>query len=165
MKLPRNIVAATFFAFSAKDLIAQVPQLTDQDLYRLGQSAYSRGHCVKASKYLYAFILRNPPELQADPQLRSFLESIVSDCEENCGKFAATVNVTFRRALPVCTIYTRIAVAQHETAKLAGCGFSGPRWLSNPRYHYNWCMDAKDSDVMEERRQRDSALENCAPVK
>lgn len=166
MKQVRAVVA--FFAMATMEgtAIAQVPQVSDQQLYLSGQFGFATGNCVKASRYWFAYLLRNPPELQTDSGRQARLEKVIADCDAAPLQYASTTAM-FRKTQPtregICDIYAEIAVAQFDASKLANCGFSGSRWNGSKPYHYNWCLGARDFEAVQERGARQTALAACAP--
>ncbi len=50
-------------------------------------------------------------------------------------------NIAFAGQDPgFCSAYARTAVQENNQNLRRGCGFTGPRWQSDFRVHYDWCM-------------------------
>lgn len=145
---------------------AQVAAPTDQQLYLSGQIGLANGNCVKASRFYFAYLLRNPVELQTDYVLRTRLEKVIATCDSLPSHYAFT-SAIFSRTPPtkqaLCEKYSEISVAQNDAASLARCGFTGSRWNAAVTYHHTWCMGAADSQRNAELEARKTALNACAP--
>ncbi len=144
MKHCLSLLAAGALACTAATSHAQaIP--TDQQLYASGLIGYANGNCVKASRYWFAYLLRQPADLDAARQAQ--LEAVIAACDAAPTKIAYA-NAMFDLKKPTkqaqCDQYADLAVAQFEAAQLSGCGFSGSRWSGNHAYHANWCLSAKD---------------------
>ena len=137
---------------------------TNEELYRSGQIGLAGGNCVKAARFWFAYLIRQPGELATNPARRAKLEETIRRCDEDSERYASTM-VTYSKKLPPkesrCQIYSELAVAQFEASQLASCNLTGPRWHPNYSYHYNWCIGASDLDAFGERQARDSALNSC----
>lgn len=61
-----------------------------------------------------------------------------------------------------CMNYARAAVAAAQENAQLGCGYAGPRWVTDLRAHYNWCMSNDIyTAVVEEERGRGYEIEMC----
>ena len=83
-----------------------------------------------------------------------------------CGAVAAyALVVTTAQAapLPFCRDYARAAVRQVELARaIPACNRGvGPRWTTDYRVHFDWCLGAPIPAVEEERAVRTRWLRNC----
>jgi hypothetical protein len=45
-----------------------------------------------------------------------------------------------------CRAYTNAATKAAADNVIYGCGFTGPRWDTDPKNHFNWCMGLKAKD-------------------
>jgi hypothetical protein len=61
-----------------------------------------------------------------------------------------------------CRNYARNAVNQHNTNLRRRCGYTGSRWQSNYRNHYNWCLRAPQYRRTQEHNARVRGLNQCA---
>jgi len=61
-----------------------------------------------------------------------------------------------------CDIYARIAVAQNDANLQNRCGFTGGRWVSDYRYHFDWCRSQSVADTKSETAERQRMLDQCA---
>jgi hypothetical protein len=138
---------------------------SNSELYRSGQIGYASGNCVKAARFWFAYLIREPPELNADPNRRAKIERVIRDCDEEPMRFAYTT-IQYSKKLPGkegrCQIYAELAVAQFEANELSGCNQADSRWNADYTGHFNWCMTARDLDADAERRARDQVLRACA---
>jgi len=139
---------------------------TPQQLYRDGLIGISQGNCVKAARYLFAYTLNNPPELQARPDVRATLQQVISNCEADPSHYAYAGNMVFYDAkVPtaqgLCDIYSQLALTQNLVNEEFQCGLSGPRWNSNYQYHYSWCLTVTQKDRETERSARREAIRSC----
>lgn len=63
-----------------------------------------------------------------------------------------------------CREYAESAVDQSRRAlddPRCERGARGPRWSTNYRYHYDWCLGARHESAREEREVRHEHLERC----
>ena len=61
-----------------------------------------------------------------------------------------------------CNRYAGAAVAQNAANLSRGCGFTGPRWLSDHNAHNTWCLKTPKLFADFENAERDKALnQNC----
>ncbi len=60
-----------------------------------------------------------------------------------------------------CDAYAKTAVRQYDKARRNDCGFSGSRWNSNYRRHYQWCLKVDPWDIENEIQVRKDALQRC----
>ena len=60
-----------------------------------------------------------------------------------------------------CDQYARTAVAQNEENLSRRCGYTGSRWQSNYRVHYNWCANTQRNFADSETRIRAEDLRRC----
>lgn len=61
-----------------------------------------------------------------------------------------------------CERYARMAVAQNEENLRRRCGYTGARWQSDFRGHYEWCMAGSNHRLAErENAARDRELRRC----
>lgn len=163
---PRRIGIATTFALSlvlagASSLAAAPSSLSTSDLFKAGQIGYARGNCVTASRFWFAYLLREPSDLTATR--RAKLESVISECERFPTRFSFT-NASFHISNPSemrCDAYAETAVAQFEASRLVGCNLSDNRWNANKRFHKNWCLHAPESEANSERLKRNEILTTC----
>ncbi len=84
------------------------------------------------------------PRKEAD-DLARFRENAL----KNCGK-------------TWCDAYAELAVEQNEENVRNNCGFSGRRWQSDYRNHFDWCVGASKTAADSETRARDKDLAGCA---
>ncbi|KUF09516.1 hypothetical protein [Pseudoponticoccus marisrubri] len=62
----------------------------------------------------------------------------------------------------VCDTYAKHATALAQEAAARGCGFVGPRWLTEYTAHFGWCMTGPDMAVMNaEQKAREAELAAC----
>jgi hypothetical protein len=63
-----------------------------------------------------------------------------------------------------CVRYAEEAVSQNEKNKQKGCNFSGPKWSSNYKSHFIWCMTGKNSEIAwkEENARQEALLYKCS---
>jgi hypothetical protein len=66
-----------------------------------------------------------------------------------------------------CSAYAATAAAQNKRNVGLGCGFTGPRWSSDPAGHIEWCETAAASiaDLTRETNKRKALLARCAQTK
>ena len=160
----RYVTVGTLTALTCNATYPQ-PFPTDEQLYRDGESGYRRGNCVKAARYWFAYLLRNPAGLKADPQRKRSLENAIRNCDDggepyagNDAKFDGIEGDSKRR----CAMYTEIALAQNRANRLASCNFTGPQWNDSPPYHFNWCVQVDPGKARTETSERQKALDGCA---
>lgn len=60
-----------------------------------------------------------------------------------------------------CTDYVLVAISQYWRSVDAGCGFSGPRWNSDYKGQYEWCLSAHQWVAENETETRDRLLAEC----
>ena len=137
---------------------------TNEDLYRSGQIGLANGNCVKAARFWFAYLVRQPTELAANPTRKARLEETIRRCDEEPDRYAATY-VTYTNKIRTkegkCQVYSEVAVAQFEASRLASCNLTGTRWQPDYSFHYNWCVAVDDDQAFTERRARDQALSSC----
>ena len=78
--------------------------------------------------------------------------------------FAALVPLTAYAAPPgFCRDYARAAVRQVELARsVPACNRgTGPRWTTDYRVHYGWCLGAAAAAVEAERTARTNWIRSC----
>jgi hypothetical protein len=63
-----------------------------------------------------------------------------------------------------CAIYGKTAVAQQEQNLKHSCGYSGPEWNSDYKYHNGWCVNADQSLADAGTAKRVSMLMKCKGV-
>jgi hypothetical protein len=160
--LPRLILCLSFLSLAfGMPAIAQAP-ISDDELYRMGLDGQRQGNCVTASRYWYAYLLREPKDLRAARKQR--LQEIIKMCEQMAVRVAytdakidgASDTKEFR-----CENYAATAVAQYQSSRSGACRFSGSRWSSNREAHHSWCLDVPESEADKEFRARDRELERC----
>ncbi len=77
---------------------------------------------------------------------------------------AALVPLTAYAAAPgFCRDYARAAVRQVELARsVPACNRgTGPRWTTDYRVHYTWCLGAAPAAVEAERTARTNWIRSC----
>jgi hypothetical protein len=137
---------------------------SNSELYRSGQIGYANGNCVKAARFWFAYLIREPAELAADPNLRAKIERVIRECDEEPMRYASTAVVYAKKPRSKegsCQIYAELAVAQFEASQLAGCKLTGSRWSSDYAFHYKWCVAVDALNASLERSARDQALSSC----
>ena len=137
---------------------------TNEELYKSGQIGYAHGNCVKAARFFFAYLIRQPAELAADPARKARLEQVIRVCDETPERYASTLVIYAKKKPPKesqCEIYAELAVAQFEANQLASCNLTGSRWSSNRPYHYKWCVGVDELEASRERQARDVALNSC----
>ncbi|HEX5376051.1 MAG TPA: hypothetical protein VFW48_07825 [Solirubrobacterales bacterium] len=154
---------------SAPPAAAQPVQLSDQRLYDAGLRGYIQGNCVTATRYWFAYLQRNPAELQSNIGKLNRIERVIGACESAPSTYAAYNVAMFYVSQPTheqrCRTYGELAAAQYEVAQAANCGFSGSRWSPDIAYHANWCMTVDHPAVSAEHAARNHLLEQCSPSK
>jgi hypothetical protein len=65
------------------------------------------------------------------------------------------------RADPACDTYARTALQQADQGRVAGCGFTGPRWEASYEDHYNWCLGVSQAQRDGETQARSDGLVQC----
>ena len=60
-----------------------------------------------------------------------------------------------------CRDYATRAVSQNDENLRRQCGLTGERWQSNRRAHFDWCMDASQSQSKSELDIREKLLTQC----
>ena len=60
-----------------------------------------------------------------------------------------------------CVSYARLAVTQEEINREVGCGLSGPRWIADFKYHYDWCVAVSANTARPENKARQQLLDQC----
>jgi hypothetical protein len=161
MRLDQGALAACLLLIAAHVSRAQNSFPTDQQLYVSGHIGYALGNCVKASRYWFAYLLRNPPEL--DATRRAAIERVIAVCDTSPEQIAYTYAQFAKKPPDRCEKYAELAVAQFEAAQLAGCGFSGSRWSGNRAYHHKWCTTAREAESNRELSERRTQIVQCAP--
>jgi hypothetical protein len=83
-----------------------------------------------------------------------------------CGAVAAcafTVSIAQAAPEPFCRDYARAAVRQVELARsVPACDRgTGPRWTTDYRVHFEWCLGAPIRAVEEERGARTRWIRSC----
>jgi len=78
---------------------------------------------------------------------------------------AAAIGVSVAKASPpeVCRDYATASVRQALLARsIPACDHGlGPRWTTDYRVHYDWCLGAPFEDVAAERLARTNWLRSC----
>jgi hypothetical protein len=92
--------------------------------------------------------------------------SIGSKCLSGCGVAAACAfTISAAQAAPdgFCRDYARAAVRQVEVARaVRACDRgTGPRWTTDYRVHFDWCLGAPIPAVESERHARTNWIRNC----
>ena len=65
-----------------------------------------------------------------------------------------------------CAAYAGTAVAQNSKNLAEQCGFTGPRWTSDPAVHHDWCLIGQNlAQSASETKARDNQLVLCAANK
>lgn len=62
-----------------------------------------------------------------------------------------------------CEQYARTAVSQNQENLRRKCGYTGTRWTSEYKGHYDWCFTAPQSLADAETNARTDALRQCKP--
>jgi hypothetical protein len=66
----------------------------------------------------------------------------------------------------LCDAYARQAVQQNRQNAEFACGLSGPQWNSDYRYHYDWCLQGRNSEGATSWNQwRDGQITQCRTAK
>jgi hypothetical protein len=60
-----------------------------------------------------------------------------------------------------CDKYAKDAVLQNQENLRIPCGFLGPKWSSDYKAHFNWCMSGNLSNTKSENTGRQQALAQC----
>ena len=60
-----------------------------------------------------------------------------------------------------CQAYAQMAMSSNEQNLARGCGFTGPRWLSDFQAHYNWCLGVPQLFADMEANGRADQLRQC----
>ncbi|ADE14834.1 conserved hypothetical protein [Nitrosococcus halophilus Nc 4] len=63
-----------------------------------------------------------------------------------------------------CSTYTKTAVAQNAQNIENNCGYTGPRWSSDPEHHNEWCLNASGQTAQRENLARINQLAKCPGV-
>jgi hypothetical protein len=158
---------------------------SDADLLRNGLNAWNNNECVRAARFLFAYQLREPPELRANEQYRQQISTMITWCEQNAGLAAGTDAKFDRPGQPAttgpqkpnitlpplaapkdlnarrCDIYAAVAVAQNEANQRNACAFSGGRWSSEFANHYSWCLNVTRPNSAAETSARQELLDKC----
>jgi hypothetical protein len=92
--------------------------------------------------------------------------SIGSKLLLGCGVVAAgalMISIAQAAPEPFCRDYARAAARQVEVARsVRGCDRgNGPRWTSDYRVHFDWCLGAPIPAVEAERQARTNWLRQC----
>ena len=61
----------------------------------------------------------------------------------------------------LCSTYAQIAAHEDRIREGMRCPLSGPRWISDPRAHYEWCLHAPQDGIEREALARMSDLQSC----
>ena len=62
----------------------------------------------------------------------------------------------------ICDRYARSALEFQKQNLLNRCGYSGPEWSDNFRYHFDWCMNGQNFRSAEKWTQwREVRIANC----
>lgn len=80
-------------------------------------------------------------------QWTDFRRSKIAQCRESKGQ--QTPPRPGKDIAAVCERYAATAIAQQNTNQQASCGFRGPEWNGDYRYHYDWCLNGKNSQNSE----------------
>jgi len=159
---------------------------SDQQLLDEGHKARDQRKCVQASKFFFAYMLRNPKAAA-----QSSIPEIITWCENNTvvdasdkgdsmtppmpslrlppstdgqpGVFVGPPPPMTLPASPRCDIYATLATAQNRANWVNSCGFTGARWNSSYPYHYNWCTSVPSEMTRAETQVRQNMLNQCAP--
>ena len=67
--------------------------------------------------------------------------------------FSAVPSQVHAASETVCVGYARHAVKEAIEAQRLGCGFTGPRWSTDYRAHFDWC-EAPKANLFHTRRFR-----------
>jgi hypothetical protein len=69
-------------------------------------------------------------------------------------------------AVQICEGYARQAVQQNQQNTQLSCGLSGPQWNSEYRYHFDWCVQGRNSEAAPRWNQwRDGEIAKCRIAK
>jgi len=138
--------------------------------------------CVKASRFLFGYELRNPAEMERNSKLRNEIQNIIRWCEENTSAFAGgksddphaesakppRIKLSTPSASPKsdatevkCDIYGRVATAQALANQANSCGNKGVRWNTDYVPHYQWCEKTAANNLQFETRERQKRLDMC----
>jgi hypothetical protein len=152
------------------------------DLLSNGKAAYDRDAWREASRFLFAYVQRNPVELQTDAEFR---KRVVDALNESMGKSGAgtdsksddpnaprppqspKVNLRLPSSATAgsgrCDIYATVAVAQQNANERQACHLGGNRWVANYAFHYKWCIASSSTAAKQETAARQQMLDSCKP--
>jgi hypothetical protein len=166
---------------------AQAQSYSDADLLRQGMAAWNDTRCVAAARFLFAYLVRAPQQVESGSPPRQSLETAIEWCEQHTTVFGGSKgdrpgekeevpskpNIDFGVVVPPppsndpaqrrARAYSTLAVAQNVANLANRCGFSGPRWSSDYSYHYQWAVAVPAKDSRSETQQRQEMLDTCAP--
>ena len=60
-----------------------------------------------------------------------------------------------------CQAYAETAVLQHEENLRSGCRFTDPRWHTDYKAHYEWCLHVPEEERVRENQARQEMLSRC----
>jgi len=180
-----SCLAALIWAIWPAGAFAQ--SYTDEELLNAGRKAWDAKQCVTASKFFFAYLIRNPPAVQSNAQHRANVQNAITWCEQNTTASAGTKGddphdkgtagpkpfPTLNLNLPAlpsltavqkrCDVYARLAIAQNEANRASNCGFTGGRWDSRYDIHYGWCASVPSATAQMESQERLRLLNQCTP--
>jgi len=161
---------------------------TDAQLYNEGRLAWDRGSCVRASRFFFAYLVRNPGVQNRNEG--TLMQKAIDWCESNSTVAVpgskgddpgdGGVRPLARPPRPVlalpgspivaapeqrrCDSYARIAVAQAQIYLANSCGAADTRWDTTYANHFNWCSAVGAAQSRAETAARQQILEtSCAP--
>ena len=76
-------------------------------------------------------------------QWTDFRRSKIAQCREAAGQQAPPR--PGKDVAAVCERYAAEAIAQQNRNRQVSCGLNGPEWNGDYRYHYDWCVDGRNS--------------------
>lgn len=76
-------------------------------------------------------------------QWTDFRRSKIAQCRETAGQQVPPR--PGKDVAAVCERYAAEAIAQQNTNQQLSCGFGGPEWNGDYRYHYDWCVNGRNS--------------------
>jgi hypothetical protein len=80
---------------------------------------------------------------------------------------AQAEDVPFEESVGTCATYADNAIAQVQRAEQFSCGFSGGRWTTSRKAHWDWCTEQNGGGLsgaaQSEERGRNEQLASCAP--
>lgn len=75
--------------------------------------------------------------------------------------FVANVGSAHAAPADYCNDYANQAVILASQNMSHGCGFTGLRWVTDYRTHYNWCLGAPMAAAVQERALRAQGVVAC----